>query len=301
MKKGFEWWKEIPLRAKIAILVLVGIIAIGSSVGAFYFYDFTQHNPKACVMCHLMQPAYDSWSVSAHKEVTCHECHRASILEQNRLLLMAVFKRPTSVPPRHGKVIVPPTICIECHWEGDPKIKKINKSYGHAKHVFIEQIQCTRCHSKEVHKFMPGERFCLECHKGKVVHGLGMEGLACLDCHIYKADSKSGESRDLRPTRAKCLECHKTSKKVSFPKDGAMQFNCYQCHKPHVTVRPDWGHCLDCHKVIPDVGKHGIHIKVIGMQCKECHKPHLWRVTEESAKKDCTKCHEYKEPLTFIQ
>lgn len=303
MKKRFEWWKAIPLNAKITIIVLASVIVVGSSVGAFYFYDFTQHNPKACVMCHLMQPAYDSWSVSAHKNVTCHECHRASIIEQNRLLLMAVFKRPTTVPPRHGKVIVPYTTCIECHWEGDPKIKKINRSYGHAKHVFIEQIQCTKCHSREVHKFLPGERFCLECHKEKVVHGFGMEDLACLDCHIYKADAKGVDSKDLKPTRAKCLECHKSGAKVNFPKDGAMKFDCYQCHKPHVKakVKPSAEDCFSCHRQIVNVGKHRLHVQMIGMNCMQCHKPHGWRVTEAVAKKECVTCHAYKEPVTFLQ
>lgn len=114
--------------------------------------------------------------------------------------------------------------------------------------MFIEQIQCSKCHSREAHKFLPGERFCLECHKEKVVHGFGMEDMACLDCHIYKADAKGVDSKDLKPTRAKCLECHKSGAKVNFPKDGAMKFDCYQCHKPHVKakVKPGAEDCFSC-------------------------------------------------------
>ncbi|MBT9171465.1 MAG: hypothetical protein DDT18_01841 [Actinobacteria bacterium] len=33
---------------------------------------------------------------------------------------------------------------------------------------------------------------------------------------------------------------------------------------------------------------------------KDCHKPHGWRVTEAQARKDCVKCHEYKDPKKFI-
>ncbi len=40
-----------------------------------------------------------------------------------------------------------------------------------------------------------------------------------------------------------------------------MQFNCYECHKPHKSSRPDWGNCLSCHKNIMSVGKHKTHIQ----------------------------------------
>jgi hypothetical protein len=133
---------------------------------------------------------------------------------------------------------------------------------------------------------------------------------------------------DLRPGRDKCLFCHgeetvrkrllaedtidvrryepspekvMAATKVNIPKDAPMQFSCYECHKPHEQARPNWDLCLKCHGSIPDVGKHGLHINVMGMQCKQCHKPHVWKVTKEIAKKDCTMCHEYKEPSKFIQ
>ena len=153
-----------------------------------------------------------------------------------------------------------------------------------------------------------------------MVHGTGMEKLPCLNCHTDR-------TRDLKPGRKKCLFCHgdesvrkeliadgtidvkvfqpspatiKKAIKIKVPADAPMQFNCYECHKPHEAVRPDWGNCLNCHVNIPNVGKHGLHVKSMGMKCKECHKPHSWRVTNESAKKDCVKCHEYKEPKKFI-
>lgn len=317
------WKNGIPLRAKILIAILLLIIIIGGGVGAFKFYDFTQKNPKFCISCHLMKPAFERWTESEHKDVNCHECHHLSIPEQNRLLISFVLYRPEKVPERHGKIIVPWNYCIKCHWEKDeryPKSPLINRSSIHSKHVFIEQVECSKCHGYILHKFIPEERFCTMCHKGKEVHGAGMEGLACLNCHTDR-------TRDLRPERGKCLFCHGGEKirkkliadatidvkyfqpapkiivraiKINVPDDAPMQFYCYECHKPHVTVRPDWGHCLDCHKIIPEVGKHNLHIKVVGMKCKECHKPHAWRVSEAQAKTDCVKCHEYREPKKFI-
>jgi hypothetical protein len=313
----------LSLKAKLIIAVLSLVIVVGGGVIAFKFYDFTQNNPKFCVSCHLMQPAFDKWSQSVHNKVNCHDCHHLSIADQNKLLVTFVLKRPESVPPRHGEVIVPWKYCVKCHWEKEDKFSGaplINNSTMHAKHYFMEQIECSKCHGYKVHEFRPEARFCVKCHQGKEVHGTGMENLACLNCHTDR-------TADLRPGRAKCLYCHgdeadrdklvaggtldvthykpseqkvKAAIKINVPKDAPMQFNCYQCHKPHTKVRPDWGDCLNCHRNITKVGKHNIHINVLGMECQQCHKPHAWTVTEKSARKDCVLCHEYRKPSDFI-
>ncbi|HEB76469.1 MAG TPA: hypothetical protein ENJ04_08980 [Nitrospirae bacterium] len=322
--KWFGWVTEgLTLKGKIIIAVLLLVIIVGGGVVAFKFYDFTQNNPKFCISCHLMKPAYDAWQKSEHTGINCHECHHLSIPEQNKLLITFVLHRPKSVPPRHGKVIVPWKYCVECHWEKSekyPKAKKINNSMMHAKHYFMEKIECSKCHGYVVHKFTPEERFCLRCHKGKEVHGVGMEGLACLNCHTDR-------TVDLRPGRKKCLFCHGSEEvrkeliadntidvqfflpgketiskadKIDVPKDAPMQFYCYKCHKPHAEIMPAYGTCLSCHPRILNVGMHKMHVQTMGIECKTCHKPHSWRVTKEQAQTTCTQCHGYREPLTFI-
>ncbi len=324
MFNPFNWIKTgMPLKGKIIIAVLLLVMTTGGGVVAFKFYDFTQNNPKFCVSCHLMQPAFNAWAVSEHKGLSCHDCHHLTIPEQNKLLVSFVLHRPSSVPNRHGKVIVTWRVCIQCHWERNEKFKDaklINSSRMHAKHVFMEQIECVKCHGYITHKFTAEERFCTKCHEGKVVHGTGMEGLACLNCHTDR-------TKDLRPGRNKCLFCHGSEKirqemiaagtldvthykpdqktidraiKINVPDDAPMQFYCYECHKPHKSARPDWGNCLSCHQNILNVGKHKTHVQDMGMKCKQCHKPHVWRVTPEQAKKDCVSCHEYRDPKRFI-
>jgi nitrate/TMAO reductase-like tetraheme cytochrome c subunit len=313
----------MSLTVKLIIASLLLLIIAGAGIGAYKFYDYTQNDPNFCISCHLMKPAFEAWQKSEHQKINCHNCHHLSIPEQNRLLINFILYRPQSVPPRHGKIIVPWKSCAACHIETSteyPDAKKINNSPLHAKHFFMEQIECAKCHGYIVHKFIPEEKFCLKCHQGKDVHGAGMEGLACLNCHTDR-------TKDLRPERKKCLFCHGSEKirkeliaegtidvkhyqpspdviekatKINVPPDAPMQFYCYECHKPHTKVRPDWGDCLKCHSNTPSTGKHELHVKMIGMKCKECHKPHIWRVTEVQAKKDCTKCHEYREPKRFI-
>lgn len=311
----------ISTRAKvlIAVIVLVGI-AVGGLAG-YQFYDFTQHNPNFCVSCHIMEDAFDAWKHSAHGEINCHECHHLTIPEMNNLMYSFIFERPEELSDRHGKVIVPWKYCVKCHWQEDekyPDAPKINESKIHAKHYFTEQIECTKCHGYKPHMFVPEERFCVQCHSDKTVHGKGMGELACLNCHT---DAKA----DLLPDRAKCLFCHGTDAdrtsynenygeqrfapapeviesaiKVNLSADSPMKFECYTCHTPHEAERPDWSNCIECHKNIANVGKHSIHLGM-GLECSSCHKPHQWTVTKEQAKKECTMCHGYKSPESFLK
>jgi len=324
----FRWLeKEMPLKGKIIIAVLLLTILGGAGFASFRFYDFTQHNPNFCVSCHLMKPAFEAWETSVHQKINCHECHHLAVDEMNQLLISFVFHRPTEVPPRHGKIIVPWKYCVECHWETSPEYPdapKINNSRLHAKHYFMEQIECSKCHGYETHRFVPEARFCVRCHQGKVVHGTGMGELACLNCHTDR-------TTDLRPGRNKCLYCHGTEKnremveeggtidathfipdsetvkkaiKIDVPKDAPMQFKCYLCHKPHDKVRPDWGNCISCHRNITEVGKHGMHIQYFGAKCEDCHRPHSWSINKERAKKVCVKCHDKNKvpsPAEFLK
>ncbi len=319
--------EPISLKAKLVITALILVIVCGGGFVAYKFYDFTQNNPKFCVGCHLMQPAYDAWATSEHKSLNCHDCHHLTIPEQNQLLISFVLHRPASVPERHkGQIIVSQKYCNSCHTQG--KATRINKSLFHAKHVYMEQIECTECHGdvkpdkSGLHRFLPTEKFCNKCHKDRQVHGIGMGGLACINCHTDR-------TKDLKPGRKKCLYCHsndenvrkeliadgtmdvrffapnsavmKKAIKIQLNNDSPMQFYCYECHKPHTPgkVKPKTEDCLKCHANVPKIGKHKIHLNM-DMQCKQCHKPHLWKVTEASAKKDCVSCHEYRSPKAFL-
>jgi hypothetical protein len=210
-----------------------------------------------------------------------------------------------------------------CHWEENekyPEAVKINSSRLHSKHYFMEKIECSKCHGYKVHEFRPEEKYCLECHKRKIVHGKGMGGLACLNCHTDRTP-------DLRPGPNKCLFCHggdsvrerlilddtldvsnftpskeiiDEATKIDRPDGAPMQFFCYECHHPHDQVRPDFGTCLSCHPKVVKVGKHEIHVQNIGIECTECHKQHSWRVDRETAKTLCADCHDYQDPSTFL-
>jgi len=323
----FESLKQgLSVKAKMAIALVIVIFMAGGSLVGLKLWDYKENNPKFCMGCHLMQEAFDKWSVSEHKSVNCHECHHLSIMEQNQLLVTLVLHNPKEVPARHGKVIVPWKFCTKCHWDTDekyPNAVKVTNSPFHAKHFFSAQIECSKCHGYKLHEFTPEPRFCVSCHpKNEQVHG--METLTCLNCHNDKASN-------LLPARDTCLACHgdagrragiladleksgikfkkpsdeeiaKASKLTVFPPDGAMQFECYKCHKPHGKIMPVVGEvCMTCHANIKKTGMHATHLEQ-GLKCLQCHKPHLWKVTAQMAKSAfCTQCHEAKNPANFLK
>ncbi len=310
-------------KSKLYLAAILLVVVAGGAFGGYKFWDYKENNPKFCVACHLMTPAYKAWSRSVHTGISCHKCHHLSLMDQNKLLVSFIFKNPTSVPPRHGETIVPWKLCVNCHYSTDehyPNAPKINNSPMHQQHFFARQIQCTKCHGYIVHHFRPQPRFCVRCHPGREVHGTGMKGLACLNCHTDR-------TLDLKPDRLKCLYCHgsdqtrqqllknptidvthyqpssalvRMATKIKWSPDSPMQFYCYQCHKPHGSLLPDRAVCMQCHPDILRTGKHQMHIQMMNMKCTDCHTPHTRRVTPAIARKKCTKCHEYRDPLKFI-
>ncbi len=200
-----KWYSEkVSRKARIIIALFILFFLVGVGFAGYKINDYFENDPNACQLCHVHDYAQERWAQSKHNVVTCHECHRSTKKEQVVQLYRFVFLGQKQVEPRHGKIIVPSQLCMECHWEGNPKYPaaaKVNKSRYHAKHVFMEKIECTRCHGYVAHKFLPEERFCTQCHKDKEVHGTGMEKLACINCHTDRTE-------DLKPGRNKCLFCH---------------------------------------------------------------------------------------------
>jgi hypothetical protein len=271
-----------PLVLVTAVLALI----VAVSLGGYKLYDYTENNPKFCASCHIMDPAYSKWSVSAHKGVNCHDCHQLGYLERANLVVSFLVQRSQSVPPRHGKIIVPYTICIQCHLQGPvAEARPIRGTAGHRKHFFDKGVECTHCHGTRLHEFLPEAGFCTRCHQDIKVHAKVMSGFDCLTCH----DFLSRTAASMIPDRKVCLNCHQDmNPNVSFPtgRDAAMQFNCNRCHDPHEKIKSTPDPCLQCHD---QIRRFGLHKGEYHQECSTCHKPHIWKVTSRDV---CLTCHE---------
>jgi hypothetical protein len=216
-----------------------------------------------------------------------------SLLEQNKMLISYVVKgHDGSTSQTHGR-ISPWDTCKSCHLsEVSQGSLTLNNSYGHAKHVFMQKINCSKCHTGTSHRFAPNEQACSECHKDKVIHGMGMEGMTCLKCHSYS------EKEPKMINTGKCISCHK-----NIPEKGVMAaLKCFDCHHPHGKIKPSSQDCLKtCHGNEAQVGQHNLHMIKAKMNCLDCHKAHNWTIgKKEAAKNLCNRCHKLKDPATFI-
>ena len=272
------------------VLFLLLLISLTAIVVGYRYYRHTQENPEFCLSCHLMKEAYKSWQRSRHSDIVCQTCHRLSLFEQNRLLIAFVAGKKT-VKETHGRQ-KPWQACKECHF---PDIEQgaitDSKTFGHARHVFTKKINCSECHTGDIHEFRPVSDACVKCHKDRLVHGLGMEGLQCLNCHTF-----SKEPSQKLVSEKRCLGCHDISK------TGVMSaLRCFDCHKPHGAIKLKGSDCLGrCHSHELEVGQHRLHIEKAKVDCLYCHKAHTWRVGKEAARRICTGCHAYKEPMRFV-
>ena len=273
------------------VLALIVIVAILGVVVGYKYYRHTQEDPEFCMSCHIMKEAFTEWYKGKHRSIICQKCHQLSILEQNQLLVAYIMRgNNKQFSQTHGRE-KPWDACKECHMnEATQGSLTLNNSYGHAKHVFIQRINCKTCHKGALHNFQPNENACQKCHEDKGVHGLGMEAFSCLRCHSYLEKTPSMVPKD------KCVKCHTNIPRTS-PMSGLL---CHQCHKPHGEIIPKPSTCVsECHQNETAVGQHALHMKK-GLNCLDCHKPHTWIVGQDRAKTLCSRCHNYKEPKRFI-
>jgi len=276
---------------KALVLLLLLISVIGAMVG-YRYYRYTRYDPDFCKSCHMMQESYKTWQMSKHRDFPCQRCHEMSLLEQNRMLIAYVVKGTASeTSQKHGR-ISPWHTCRECHLsEVEQGSVTLNKSYGHARHVFMLKINCSQCHTGTSHTFAPNVKACSGCHRDKVIHGMGMEGLSCLQCHSY------GEKAPKMISGDRCLTCHK-----GIPTKGTMaSLKCFDCHHPHGKLKPSSQDCLqNCHGSETRVGQHKLHMTKAKLGCLDCHKAHTWSIGKKEANGLCNRCHALKDPATFL-
>jgi len=285
--------EEFMAEHRGAIIALLLLISVTGGLLGHRYFKYTKENPQFCATCHMMQESYRGWEMSAHRDIICQRCHRMSMLEQNRLLVTYVMTGYTSPrEEKHGRV-EPWRSCRDCHMqEAQQGSVSMRKSHGHARHVFMEGIDCMECHASDLHNFRPNEEACRRCHGDRLVHGLGMEGLSCLNCHSYAEETSEPVSD------RKCLKCHRGIPREGYPMSG---IHCFECHKPHAQLKLESAGCLgQCHGNEARVGQHGIHMERARLQCLDCHRAHTWAVGREQARGLCDRCHRMKDPRTFI-
>ncbi|MES2179101.1 MAG: hypothetical protein V4550_14665 [Gemmatimonadota bacterium] len=304
----WAWWLSRSLFAKSAMaatILTVGVVGIGSGL---YGYNYMMHENDFCQSCHVMDTAWNRFQVSAHKDVTCHGCHRQPMYVSSVELFWWVTERRMTIPP-HDKV--PSKVCGECHMRAgtDSARTLVTLTAGHALHLrstndSLSKIQCTSCHGRDFHQFTPTAFSCTQsgCHFNQRVNlgDMSKQGfMHCTSCHDFKGLVPPGTTvaqakLALVPKVLDCTSCHPMTKAIKNfdlaldPHKG----NCGSCHDVHKNTEPKdaFKTCAtaQCHASADTLtafhrglGKHSLD------QCGACHQAHSWKVKGT----DCKACH----------
>ncbi len=148
-----------PESWKRPVIVLAGIF-FGLAAYAFYISkapSYLSDNPETCINCHVMNPQFNDWAHSSHREVaTCNDCH----VPHENVFSKYAFKMQDGL--RHATIFTLRT---------EPQSIYIREAGEKA-----VQSNCIRCHERTtgmqfLGSVLPGytnhlqERHCLDCHR----------------------------------------------------------------------------------------------------------------------------------------
>ncbi|MCS6852735.1 MAG: cytochrome c nitrite reductase small subunit [Gemmataceae bacterium] len=132
------------------VVSAAGGVLLGLSAYAFQYAEglsYFRDDPRACVNCHVMREAYDSWHHASHRaHAVCNDCHtphdpvsKYLVKAENgfwhsKAFTFRDFPEPIRIRPRNAAVVR--RNCVECH------------------HDLVAAI------------VGPGETDCVRCHEG---------------------------------------------------------------------------------------------------------------------------------------
>ncbi|MCC7147068.1 MAG: NapC/NirT family cytochrome c [Phycisphaeraceae bacterium] len=240
---------RLTLRGWVQLLLVVWV------VGGAMFAEYSMQ-PDFCRSCHLMEPYYQAWHSSSHKNVSCVDCH---------------------FEPGWGKTLYG-------KWQASSQAAKfITGTYGSKPHAEVRDSSCLRsgCHEKrllegKVEWSVPTQRglevkihFDHAPHLGDLRRG---KQLRCVSCH-----SQIVQGQHIVVTLDTCFICH--FKGMKRGRNEEVVGGCGSCHgAPKGTIRlatGDYDHASFLER---------------GVTCENCHAEAI-RGDGDVPKQQCWSCH----------
>jgi len=290
------------MRQRLRRLFILGAIVVALLIsvggGGTYVAMEVTTRPKFCRSCHIMEPYYDSWAASSHKNVACVECHyEPGLLETFEGKFKALSQLAKYVTATQGTkpwAEVSDYSCMRsgCHsqrlLEGEINFGRIK--FDHRQHLIGmergKKLRCTSCHSQ-------------------IVQGshLTVTTSSCILCH-FKQSSRTKPIND-------CNTCHGPPPEEIKVGDFTFRHGDYiargvSCDSCHGDVTRGTGdvpreRCGSCHNKQAHLDRYGDveflhknHVTDHSVNCIECHMEiqHGLPPREEHYRGDCSKCHE---------
>ncbi len=288
----WRWLRATGLRLFAVLSVLLIFLAVMTGGAAQY-----TSRSQFCMSCHIMQPYYDSWAASPHKDVTCIKCHfppGAGEKIRGKLQgLVQLIKYVTATAGPRLTAEIPDESCLRCHDTRllSGKVSFHGIPFDHQPHLTQmrrgKKLRCTSCHNQ-------------------IVQGAHMTVTAstCFLCHFKDGLVNEGLGA--------CTRCHSIPEK-SFDLGGGVKFShelayergvdCASCHSDIIRGNGDVPRerCASCHNRADDLKKaedhvmmHQVHVTDHKIDCLDCHleiKHSLDPQKYEHAASNCQTCH----------
>jgi nitrate/TMAO reductase-like tetraheme cytochrome c subunit len=294
---------RLPSWTRVRFLVLFGAAVVGSLllvllvvVGSAAWYT---SRSQFCNSCHIMEPYYNSWKASSHKDVACIECHFApgfgGKIRGKMLGLVQLAKYVTKSQGSRPAAEVPDASCLRsgCHETRllSGKVQFHGIAFDHGPHLGEmrreKKLRCTSCHSQ-------------------IVQGMHMTVTAttCFLCHFKDQPFDEGLSA--------CTRCHQIPAK-EYDLGGGVKFThelaykkgveCANCHRDVIRGNGEVPRerCQVCHNREGDLARikdhafiHAKHVTEHAIDCLNCHLriEHSFdkdKIAHSAA--DCAACH----------
>lgn len=295
-----------------------GLFAVMAGAGSLCFFQFAPPE-RTCLSCHEIQKPYDRWAESAHREVSCKQCHGGTLtsgvhgLRENFKRLLAHFRETSHDAMRLSdeQVAAINEECGRCHaqefahWQGGGHGIGYAAIFLDEKHNRTEQVaeDCLRCHGM----FFEGS-------VAEVVEPLDTKGpwrlkdarladhpavpcLACHQIHVAGQTSAAANGRQAEGTpaageRRGTVALYSRRERAYFAAADLPVPKIHDHGRPvAVASDPRQRVCVQCHA--PDsfgqAGSSddrtpvGVHE---GLSCAACHAAH-----SNDARGSCANCH----------
>ncbi len=261
--------------------------------------------PSFCSTCHYMEPFYESWKASVHKNVQCTKCHfppglTGTIKGKMMGLVQVVNYLSNSYTRRRPWAEISDASCLQsgCHVK-----QKLNKDvlykglvhFNHKAHLTQnrrgKKLRCTSCHSQIVQgeHIVVTETTCFLCHfkNSPAIPPAEYKKVSdCKTCHQWnkftpgQMAAMGYNHTEVVKKGMNCLSCHSD---VIVGDGYVPKENCYSCHFDNYRLSK-----YDDTKLI-----HTMHVTKHKVECTRCHLQiqHKVQKINASSNINCTSCH----------
>jgi nitrate/TMAO reductase-like tetraheme cytochrome c subunit len=289
MRDRLRTWTR---RALVIFAVAVPVVP----VSMFLAFEASSQ-PAFCGSCHIMEPYYDSWLTSSHRDVACVECHIPpgieSELRKKYEALSMVTSYFTGTYSTNPWTEVDDQSCLRSGCHAKRLLLGTEVYHGvlfdHRPHLLEmrreKQLRCTSCHSQ-------------------IVQGshISVTPTTCILCHFKDTPLNTGLAR--------CTGCHSVPTKLittgglAFDHGDVQRFDmdCLACHAGVIRGNGEVPRerCVTCHNDPPRLARlgetefmHRTHVTDHKVECLHCHIEirHGTADHADTASTGCDSCH----------